>query len=70
VDGETGFFVDEQPERLAEAWERLLCDEPKRAAMGAAARARAEREFSPRRLVERVDALYADAASAAPRARR
>jgi L-malate glycosyltransferase len=59
VDGATGTLVDEQPEALAAAWQVLLDDPQCRAAMGRAARARAEAEFSPRRLVECVDALYA-----------
>jgi glycosyltransferase involved in cell wall biosynthesis len=58
VDGETGFAVDEDATALAVAWETLIGDDGGRAAMGRAARARAEREFSPERLVERVDALY------------
>ncbi len=58
VDGETGFTVDEEAVALAGAWETLIRDAEKRAMMGRAARARAENEFSPERLVERVDALY------------
>jgi len=58
VEGETGFAVDEEAAALAGAWETLLQDPAKRAAMGHAARRRAETEFSPERLVERVDALY------------
>jgi glycosyltransferase involved in cell wall biosynthesis len=59
ADGVTGTLVDERPEALAAAWQALLDDRDRRAAMGRAARARAESEFGPRRLVERVDALYA-----------
>src|SRR5206468_3323523 len=57
-DDRTGILVDEEPERLAAAWQALLDDPRRRAQMGRAARARAEREFSPERLVARVDALY------------
>ena len=59
VDGATGTLVDERPDALAAAWQALLDDPDRRAAVGRAARARAEKEFSPQRLVERVDALYA-----------
>jgi glycosyltransferase involved in cell wall biosynthesis len=58
VDGETGFAVEESVERLVSAWQELLEDGERRRAMGLAARERAEREFGPGRLVERVDALY------------
>ncbi len=58
-DGATGILVDERPEALAAAWHSLLDDPRRRAEMGRAARARAEREFSPERLAARVDALYA-----------
>jgi glycosyltransferase involved in cell wall biosynthesis len=57
-DGRTGILVDEEPERLAAAWQALLDDPRRRAEMGRAARARAEREWSPEQLVARVDALY------------
>lgn len=60
ADGETGLLVDETPQALAGAWQQLLEDRERRLAMGRAARIRAEREFGPRRLVERVDALYAE----------
>jgi glycosyltransferase involved in cell wall biosynthesis len=59
ADGATGIVVDEDPDRLGAAWQALLDDPLRRAAMGRAARARAETEWSPRRLVARVDALYA-----------
>jgi glycosyltransferase involved in cell wall biosynthesis len=58
-DGGTGILVDEEPDRLAAAWQLLLDDPRRRAEMGRAARARAEREWSPERLAARVDALYA-----------
>ena len=59
VDGSTGTLVDERPEALAAAWQALLDDPERRAAAGRAARARAEREWSPERLAASVDALYA-----------
>jgi phosphatidylinositol alpha-1,6-mannosyltransferase len=48
TDGETGFVLAEpsDPEAAARAIGSLLCDDERRAAMGAAARQRAEREFS------------------------
>jgi glycosyltransferase involved in cell wall biosynthesis len=58
VDGETGLVVDEDPERLAGAWQALLDDAPRRRRLGAAARARAEGEFDRRRLAERIGNLY------------
>ena len=59
VDGTTGSLVDEEPEALAAAWQALLDDPERRTAAGRAARARAEREWSPERLAASVDALYA-----------
>ena len=59
VDGVTGTLVDETPEALAAAWQALLDAPDRRAAAGRAARARAEREWSPERLAASVDALYA-----------
>lgn len=56
--GETGLAVEEDADALASAWRALLDDAPRRAAMGAAARRRAETEFSPERLAARVEALY------------
>jgi len=56
--GETGLVVPEDPERLGGAWADLFADAERRARMGRAARARAEAEFAPARLAERVDALY------------
>jgi glycosyltransferase involved in cell wall biosynthesis len=58
-DGRTGTLVDERPEALAAAWQTLFDDPERRAAVGRAARARAEREWSPERLAASVDALYA-----------
>ena len=59
VDGETGILAEEEPDRLAASWQALLGDPQRRAAMGRAARARAEREWSRERLAQRVDGLYA-----------
>jgi len=61
ADGVTGILADEAAEPIAAAWQSLLGDPQRRAAMGRAARARAEREFSPERLAARVEALYAAA---------
>ncbi len=57
--GSTGILVDEDPESLAAAWQALLDDPQRRVAMGRAARARAEAEWSPERLAASVGALYA-----------
>jgi len=56
--GETGLTVEEDEEALASAWRALLDDPARRAALGVAARRRAEQEFSPERLAARVGALY------------
>lgn len=61
ADGETGVLADERPEALAEAWERLLCDDPRRRALGTAARRRAETLFTPARLADTVELLYDEA---------
>jgi glycosyltransferase involved in cell wall biosynthesis len=58
VDGETGFVVEEEAQALANAWGRLLADSERRAEMGAAARCRAEREFSREQYAETVNRLY------------
>ncbi len=58
ADGETGIVV-RRPDDVGEAVEalrRLLDDEPERARMGLAARARAEREFSYSVLAARLGA--------------
>lgn len=59
VDGETGRVVDEDPDSLAAAAEELLGDAELRGRLGAAARRRAERLFTPERFAEEVQALYA-----------
>jgi len=60
-DGVTGLLVDEEPAALAAAWGELLEDPGRRARLGAAARCRAERCFTPDRLAAAVAALYAEA---------
>ena len=61
VDQHTGLLVEETPEALASAWATLFADGELRARLGAAARERAEREFSAERLVDQVLDLYEDA---------
>ena len=50
--GETGLVVAPDPAQLAAAWRSLLESAPLRQRLGAAARRRAERCFSPARLAE------------------
>lgn len=58
-DGATGFVVPSQdPERLADALEKLLVDPEARAAMGAASRARVEAHFSAEVTARGIDGLY------------
>jgi glycosyltransferase involved in cell wall biosynthesis len=64
VDGETGLLADETPASLAAAWEALLGDPSRRAAMGAAASKRAEQCFAPERFAEIALRLYDEALSA------
>jgi len=64
VDGETGALADETPASLAAAWEGLLADPARRAALGAAASQRARLLFTPEKLADAVLRLY-DAASSA-----
>ena len=65
-DGRDGTLVPpEEPMLLAEAL-RPLTEDPARAfRMGVAARAKAERVYTPAAHLERIDALYAEAAGAA-----
>lgn len=58
VDGETGLCVEADAEALAGGWQALLRDPERRSRMGAAARCRAERCFTPERLCQEVEALY------------
>ena len=61
VDGETGLLADETPESLAAAWEDLLAEPARRAALGAAASLRAQRLFTPENLADAVLRLYDEA---------
>jgi glycosyltransferase involved in cell wall biosynthesis len=58
LNGETGLVVPPDAAALAAAWRKLLEDAPLRQKLGAAARRRAERCFSPARLAEEVEGLY------------
>jgi len=59
-DGKTGLLVPpEDPRALADALARLLADAPRREKMGAAARARIERDFSVAKMQEATLAAYA-----------
>ena len=58
VDRDTGLIVEESATALAAAWELLLSDAPRRAAMGASARRRALAHLAPDRLVGEVSRLY------------
>jgi glycosyltransferase involved in cell wall biosynthesis len=64
VDGETGLLVEETPAALAAAWQALLDDPSRRAAVGAAAGKRAEQCFAPERFAEIALRLYDEALSA------
>ena len=61
ADGETGLLVDETPAALASAWASLGADPVRRAALGAAARARAVKRFTPDVFADTVLQLYDDA---------
>lgn len=54
----------EDPEALGEALETIVADPLRALAMGRAGREKAEREFGPERHLERLDAVYAEAADA------
>jgi len=56
---ETGLVVPESPEALAAAWLELLADPERRGDMGRAAYERAQAEFTPARLADAVERLYA-----------
>ena len=59
VDGETGLLLSEdRPELLARALLSILADPGRARLMGAAGKARVEREFSPERQVSQVEAFY------------
>jgi starch synthase len=62
VDGETGFLVPPDDDTaIADAIEKLLTDEPRRAAMGAASRARAYERFDARRTTADLIGVIAEA---------
>ena len=64
-DGITGLVVPSlAPQALTEAIQRLLDDHQRRAAMGRAARARVEAEFTLEQMVARVQAVYEDVLAA------
>lgn len=66
IDGTTGLLVPPRAAReLADALDLVLRDALKRDAMGAASRARVEAEFSLPGMVQRYEALYVEAMSAA-----
>jgi glycogen(starch) synthase len=67
VDGETGFLVPpDDAQALATALARLCADRALADRLGVAARARATRLFSSTTLVDRFEALYADALGERP----
>jgi glycosyltransferase involved in cell wall biosynthesis len=60
-DGVTGLLVPPgEPERLADALAALAADPARRASLAGAGRARYAEEFTPSRMVERTEAVYAD----------
>lgn len=62
-EGETGLLVPAKDSReMANALRTILRDQSRRQAMGAAARARVEAEFSLAGMIERYDGLYHDLA--------
>jgi len=58
ANGETGILTKAEPRELADAAIALLLDPARRRAMGESARRLAEREFSARRQIGRMMALY------------
>ncbi len=63
VDGTTGLLVPPHaPHALAAAVLELLGDEPRRTAMGRAAREDAATRFRPEPVVDRYEAIYREAA--------
>jgi glycosyltransferase involved in cell wall biosynthesis len=62
-DGQTGYLVEERDvERMAQRLEQLLLDEPLRARLAGAGRAKMEREFDNRTLVAGLERIYDEAA--------
>jgi glycosyltransferase involved in cell wall biosynthesis len=67
-DGRDGMLVPaEDPMALAQSLRSMTSDPGRAFTMGAAARAKAERLYSPAGHLERIDSLYAEAADAARR---
>jgi sugar transferase (PEP-CTERM/EpsH1 system associated) len=67
VHGQTGLLVPpESPSELARALGALAAGDARRAAMGAAGRARVEAEFSLEGMLQQYEALYRDVAAAGP----
>jgi glycosyltransferase involved in cell wall biosynthesis len=56
--GIEGLLTTHDPQDIADAVERLVCDPLLRARMGAAARRRFEAEFSAGRMAEKVEGVY------------
>jgi glycogen(starch) synthase len=69
VDGVTGLLVAGDDLALADAIVSLLDDRASARAMGVAARARVEAEFSLATCIDRYEAIYADLAAASPEGR-
>lgn len=64
-DGVTGLVVPPRnPQALAHAIQELLDNPERRAAIGRAARVRIEAEFTPKRMIARVQAVYEEALAA------
>ncbi|HKJ23995.1 MAG TPA: glycosyltransferase family 4 protein [Myxococcota bacterium] len=61
---ETGLVVPEDPAALAAAWRELLADPERRADLGRAAYERAQAEFTPARLGDRVESFYREVLAA------
>jgi glycosyltransferase involved in cell wall biosynthesis len=64
ADGETGLLIERNPDALANALISLLSNPSRRAAMGTAARKRAESQFSANVMVERIESLYRELTAA------
>ena len=69
VDGSTGFLTDPTVDALASATATLLDDPALRRRFGDAARTRAAREFSGRRLVADTERIYDDLTTTISRSR-
>jgi glycosyltransferase involved in cell wall biosynthesis len=62
IHDETGLLVEDAPEAVAAALDRLLGDPERARRMGAAGRRRAEEAFSPERSVDLIERLYRELA--------